>query len=80
MHFGDDHSHHPWQGPVLRGTTEEISESLAGLLYQVFLQLFGIDCRSTGIYNGDVQLTLPSLSNACTASDPGSGATTKANP
>ena len=53
MYSGDDHSHHPWEGPVLRGTTEEFSESLAGLLYQVFLQLFGIDCRSTGIYNGD---------------------------
>ena len=39
MYSRDDHSHHPWHGPVLRETTEEISESLEGLLYQVFLQL-----------------------------------------
>ena len=43
MSSGDDHSHHPRQGHALKWTTEEISESLAGLhlaLYQVFLQRF----------------------------------------
>ena len=33
MYSGDDHSHHPWQGPVPRETTEEISESLLVNLY-----------------------------------------------
>ena len=31
MYSGDDHFHHPWQGHALKRTTEEISESLAGL-------------------------------------------------
>ena len=37
---GDDHSSHPWQGPVLKETSEESSESLARLLYQVFSHPF----------------------------------------
>ena len=33
MYSGDDHSHHPWQGPVLGETTDEISGSLVYILY-----------------------------------------------
>ena len=38
MYSGDEYSHHPWQGHAFKRTTEEISESLAGLhltLYSV---------------------------------------------
>ena len=31
MNSGDDYSHHPWQGHAFKRTTEDISESLAGL-------------------------------------------------
>ena len=40
MYSGDDHSHHRWQGNAFKRTTVEFSESLAGLLCQVFLYLF----------------------------------------
>ena len=36
MYSGDDHSHHPWQGRAFKRTTEEISESLAGLHLALF--------------------------------------------